>query len=137
MSNVNWLACLVAFLAVFASGFAWFNGKTFFPVWWRLMGRGDTQPGDGANMGVLFGSQAVAIAVQVLVLELALDRIGGDAGLGAASGAGWGALLGCAAAAAMLGHRLFGGHGFRVWLIEAGNDVLNWTIAGAILAAMR
>ena len=55
----------------------------------------------------------------------------------AASGAGWGALLGCAAAAAMLGHRLFGGHGYRVWLIEAGNDVLNWTIAGAILSAMR
>ena len=137
MSDVNWLACLVAFLTVFASGFTWFNGKTFFPVWWRLMGRGDTQPGDGANMGVLFGSQAAAIAVQVVVLELALDRIGGDAALGAASGAGWGALLGLAAAAAMLGHRLFGGHGYRVWLIEAGNDVLNWTIAGAILSAMR
>jgi len=37
----------------------------------------------------------------------------------------------------MLGHRLFGGHGYRVWLIEAGNDVLNWTIAGSILSAMR
>jgi hypothetical protein len=88
-------------------------------------------------MRVVFGSVTVANIVQVLALELVLDRIGGEAGLGAVSGAGWGALLGVAAAGAMLGHRIFGGHGFRVWLIEAGNDVLNWTIAGAILSAMR
>ena len=51
MSNVNWLGCLVACLAVFASGFAWFNGKTFFPVWWRLMDRGDAAIG-GLIVGV-------------------------------------------------------------------------------------
>ena len=136
MDSINWLACLVAFLAIFASGFAWFNGATFFPVWWRLMGRGDAVPGEGGSMTLLFGSQAAAIVAQVLVLEVVLDRIGGDAGLTAAAGAGWSALLGAGAAAAMLGHRLFAGHGWRVWMIEAGNDVLNWTLIGLILSTI-
>jgi len=136
MDSINWLACLVAFVATFASGFAWFNQKTLFPVWWRLMGKGDAVPGDGASMVALFGGQVAAIVAQVLVLEVVLDQIGGDAGLTAAAGAGWGALLGVGAAFAMLGHRLFAGHGWKAWLVEAGNDALNWTLIGLILSAI-
>ncbi|NCA13992.1 MAG: hypothetical protein EBS89_07635 [Proteobacteria bacterium] len=37
------------------------------------------------------------------------------------------------AAAAPLGHRLFGGHGFGVWALEVGNDVINCVLMGGIL----
>ena len=38
--------------------------------------------------------------------------------------------------AASLGHRLFAGYGVKVWLLEVGNDVLNFTLMGAILVAI-
>ncbi|NBT94097.1 MAG: hypothetical protein EBT47_03610 [Chloroflexi bacterium] len=37
-------------------------------------------------------------------------------------------------ATAPLGHRLFGGHGFGVWALEVGNDILNCVLMGGILA---
>jgi len=42
-AGINWLAVLVASLASFVIGFAWFSPKTFFPVWWKAMGRGTTR----------------------------------------------------------------------------------------------
>jgi len=70
------------------------------------------------------------------VLEVILDALRDDAGyIGAVAGAGWGLLIGLVIATAALGHRLFGGHGFKVWMIEVGNDVLNCVIIGAILGA--
>ncbi|MEY4400999.1 MAG: hypothetical protein RL072_864, partial [Actinomycetota bacterium] len=32
--------------------------------------------------------------------------------------------------------RLFGGFGFRVWLVEVGNDILNWAVIGLLLSAL-
>ena len=36
-------------------------------------------------------------------------------------------------AAGSLSHRLFGQQGFRVWLIEVGSDVLNYTLVGLVI----
>lgn len=138
MGDINVLGVLIASVVAFASGFAWFNGKTFFNVWWRLMGKGDVQPGDGGSMGLLFGSVAIAIVAQAIVLEVVLDSLRDDMGhLGPLAGAGWGLLIGLGLAAAALGHRLFAGHGYRVWLIEVGNDVLNFVLIGAILGTFN
>jgi hypothetical protein len=41
------------------------------------------------------------------------------------------------AAFASLSHRLFGGENIKVWLIETSNDVLNFTVAGAIIAFLN
>ena len=51
-------------------------------------------------------------------------------------GAVTGLLLGVGiAAASSLSHRLFGGQGLRVWIIEVGGDVVSLTVAGLILGA--
>jgi len=34
-------------------------------------------------------------------------------------------------------NKLFAGHGFQVWVIEAGNHLLNLLLFGAILGAWR
>ena len=39
-------------------------------------------------------------------------------------------------AASSLSHRLFGGDGFRVWLIEVGGDVVGLTLAGLVLGLL-
>jgi hypothetical protein len=58
--------------------------------------------------------------------------------IGIADGAGVGFALGVGIAAfASLSHRLFGGENIKVWLIETSNDVLNLTVAGAIIAFLN
>ena len=47
-------AIALASLATFVVNFLWFGPKTFFPIWWRALGRTD-QPGQGASMGLVFG----------------------------------------------------------------------------------
>jgi hypothetical protein len=129
------VAGLVASIAIFFIGFFWFNGKTFFPIWWRLIGK-EGDPGQGKHgMGVLFGSVAVANLVQGMALAWLLPKFASAGVLSLAQGLGYGALFGLAfAAAPSLGHRLFGQQGFRVWLIEVGADVLGLAVAGAIIS---
>lgn len=127
----------LAALATFASGFLWFGPKTFFPIWWRAMGR--TEPLNPAefNMAKVFGGTVVAILVQAFVSDVILTTVrGGQPPLTVGQGVAWGFHLGLIAAAPSLSHRLFAGHGFKVWALEAGNDVINFMLIGAILAAV-
>jgi hypothetical protein len=141
LSKLNYLAILVAALAAFVAGAIWFGPKTFFPVWWKAMGKTeDQQPGDNmVNMGVVFGltalGQLVMSTTVAIVLELTEMAQGS---ISIADGALVGLILGIGlAAASSLSHRLFAGQGLKVWIIEVASDVLNITILGIILAAWR
>ncbi|WEO78491.1 DUF1761 domain-containing protein [Cryobacterium sp. SO2] len=138
LAELNWLAVLVATLAAFVAGAIWFGPKTFFPLWWKLMGHGpDEQP--AGKMAVVFGSTFVAALVEATAVASVIHFVAAtDPGFGTLQGGVTGLLLGIGlAAASSLSHRLFAGHGFRVWLIECGSDVLNLTIMGLILGSWR
>ena len=64
MPDINWLAVVLATVAAFVVGFVWFGPKTFFPVWWRAMGKSPEDMAGGGNMKVLFGSTIIAAFVQ-------------------------------------------------------------------------
>lgn len=136
MPEVNVIGIIAGTVVSFVSGFLWFGPATFFPTWWRLMGKGPTDvPGGGINMGVAFGSVLVGQALQVTVLALILSALNLTAPLD-------GALLGLLIGVGIVGgsglsHRIFAGHGFGVLLLEAGNDIVNLGLAGAILVALR
>ena len=133
---INWLAVGVAVVVVFIAGALWFGPKTFFPVWWRALGKDPDEMGStGMNMGVVFGSTAIAAAVQVIGIALAIGVATLAFGaVGPLGGALIGLTLGVVfTAAGSLSHRLFGQQGFKVWLIEVGSDVLNYTLAGLII----
>lgn len=133
---INWLAVGVAFVVVFIAGALWFGPKMFFPVWWRALGKDpDDMSTSGMNMGMVFGSTAVAAAVQVIGIALAIGVATLAFGaVGPLGGLLIGLTLGVVfTAAGSLSHRLFGQQGFRVWLIEVGSDVLNYTLAGLII----
>jgi len=69
--SINWLAVLLATVVSFISGFIWFGPKTFYPVWWKAMGKSpNSEPGSSQNMGVVFGSITVALFVQSLVFSI-------------------------------------------------------------------
>ena len=85
--------------------------------------------------GVEVGIGRAHLAADPLALVLGLVR---DAGLGEIdplTGLLAGLVVGIAVAAASLPHRLFAGHGIRVWALEIGNDLLNFALMGLILSA--
>ena len=139
LHELNWLAIVVAWIVAFVAGALWFGPKTFFPLWWKLMGRKPEEAAGGSNMAVIFGSTALAALVQAITVASVIHFVAlSDPSFGALSGALTGFLLGVGlAAASSLSHRLFGGHGFRVWLIEVGSDVLNLTLMGLIIGLWR
>jgi hypothetical protein len=133
--DLNWLAILVAFLAFFAVGAIWFGPKTFYPVWVKAMGSDPQKSPNAHGMLVVFGLTAVGALVQVIATALVISAVSDAYGpVGPLGGAHVGLLLGVGiAAASSLSHRLFGGQGLRVWLIEVGGDIVALTIAGVIL----
>jgi hypothetical protein len=136
MPEVNVIGIIAGTAESFVSGFLWFGPATFFPTWWRLMGKGPKDaPGGSVNMGVAFGSVLVGQALQVTVLALILSALNITAPL---DGALVGLLIGVGIVGGSgLSHRIFAGHGFGVLLLEAGNDIVNLGLAGAILVALR
>ena len=133
--SISIVGVLVAFLINFVIGFVWFGPKTFFPIWWKAIGKtGD--PGEGANMGIVFASTAVAGLISATGLALIFDlvsKVGGDVTLltGLATGLTVGIFV---MAAPALSHRLFAGNGFKVWLLEIGSDVLGYVGMGIVLS---
>lgn len=139
LAELNWLAIATAFVAAFIAGAIWFGPKTFFPVWWRAMGKDPNNMEVTGNMGVTFGLTAVAAFVEAIAVASVIYFVAADnPDFGAFDGGVVGFLLGVGlAAASSLSHRLFAGHGLKVWAIEVSSDVVNLTIMGVILGAWR
>jgi hypothetical protein len=138
LAELNWLAIGVAFVVVFIAGAVWFGPKTFFPVWWKAMGRTpEEQPGSD-NMVLIFSSTALAAFIETVTVASVIYFVGlSGTRIDGLTGALIGFLLGVGlAAASSLSHRLFGGHGFKVWIIEVASDVLNLTLAGLVIGLM-
>ena len=138
--SINLPAVLVSWFVAFISGFVWFGPKTFFPIWWKLIGKTSKDvPGGSMSMGITFGSVLVGQLIAIITLAFIMSPL---IELGRVSSAVDGALVGLLlgfgiAGATALGHRMFAGHGAVVWIIESGNDIINLGIAGAILATWR
>ena len=136
LANLNWLAVLVASLVSFVSGAIWFGPKTFFPVWWKAMGKEPSEAaGSGSNIAVVFGATYLGQLFQVtaMAIIIAAARIANPA-FSLADGITLGVVVAVGLiAASSLSHRLFGGQGFKVWLIEVGSDAINIVIASIIL----
>ena len=136
----NFLSLVIAFGFSFVSGALWFGPKTFYPIWMRARGIPSGQLTANQNKPViLFGGTIVGVLIQTITLGLVMNSLrvhGMD--IGVIDGAGIGFALGLGiGACASLSHRLFGGDSIKVWIIETANDVINLTVAGAIIALMN
>lgn len=136
----NFLSLVIAFGFSFVSGAIWFGPKTFYPIWMRARGIPSGQLTANQNKPViLFGGTIFGVLIQTITLGLVMNSLhvhGMD--IGVIDGAGIGLALGLGiGACASLSHRLFGGDSIKVWIIETANDVINLTVAGAIIALMN
>ena len=135
-SSISVLGVVLATLAAFAFNFVYFGPVGFFKVWWRAIGKTDADvPGEGMNMGVVFGTTILSLVVEALAVAALLGgtydspSVCQGIALGLVAGIG-------VAAMASLGHRMFSGQGFTVWALEVGADICVATIMGAVLAAV-
>ena len=127
IESVDWLAVAIGTISAFLVGSIWFSPKTFFPVWWKAMGRDPDEKPGGPNMAIVFGGTFVAIFVQALILAVVLSAL---VGANAWTGLALGALLGVLTAAVTVTHKLFGGMSLWAWLMEAGSDVVGLALMG-------
>lgn len=136
--TVNYLAVAACMVASILVGSLWYSPKTFFPIWWKGIGKGDATPG-GANMALIFGLTFVASYVKALGLAVAILLIGPAVGgitlvngllisLGA-----WALFV----APTYLTNNLFAGWGPKVYLIMVGNHLVDFLAAGVILSLLR
>jgi len=138
LSSVNWLAVLVCVVVSMISGSIWYNPKTFFPAWWKGIGK-TGEPGMQGNMGMTWALTVLSSFVQAVSMAFMVNAMGKlMGGPTAANGAMSGFMLWLGfIAPTYLVNKLFAGHGFKVWAIEVGNHLINFVLFGAILGAWR
>ena len=138
-STVNWLAVLVCVIVSMISGTIWYNPRTFFPIWWKGIGK-TGEPGMQGNMGMTWGLTVLSSFIQAVAMSFMVDAMGSlmTGGVSAATGAMTGFMLWFGfIMPTYLVNKLFAGHGFNVWAIEVGNHLVNFVLFGAILGAWQ
>lgn len=135
---MNWGAIGICVILGIVSGSLWFNPKTFFPMWWRAIGKSDNdQPGSGQQMGIVFGLTFVAMGMQAVGSGLLLGLLF-PAGYAIAQAVVVGILVWAGAIApTALVNTLFAGHQLRAWVITTSNHLLNCCVFAIVFAVMQ
>ena len=124
---MNWLAIIIATVAAMVIGFLWY-GPIFGKSWMALTGRG---MGEGGSPGPLYALTALAAFIEAIALNWFINETGWTTGAG-------GALIGLYAslgfvATAFFSQTLFVGKPARLYAIDAGYQVFQAVVMGAII----
>ena len=130
--SINWLAIVVCVVVSMVSGSIWFNPKTFFPVWWKAIGRSESAPPGMQNMGMVWGLTLLSSLVQAVSLAFVINLMGSMT-LGSGMMTGFMMWLGFVATTGLT-NKLFSGQ-LKAWVLEQGNHLINFLLFGAILGA--
>jgi hypothetical protein len=137
-SSINWLAVIACVIVSMIVGSLWFNPKTFFPAWWKAIGKTDKDdPRMTGNMGVTWGLTILSAIVQAVFMALMVNALGsampGGATLASGALTGFFLWLGFVAPTSLL-NKVFAGQ-LKAWVIEVGNHLVTFVLFGAILGA--
>lgn len=136
-SSINWWAVLACVLASMVIGSFWFNPRTFYPAWWKAIGRSESSPPGMQNMGMLWGLTVLASFVQAVFISLMVNAMGsmttGGATLTSGATAGFLLWLGFVAPSSLT-NKLFANQ-LTAWVIEVGNHLVTFVVMGAIVGA--
>jgi len=129
-SSINWLAVVVCVIVSMVSGSLWFNPKTFYPAWWKAIGRSENDAPGMQNMGMVWGLTILSSFVQATSVALMIKTMGSMT-LGSGAMAGFMLWLGFVATTSLT-NKLFAGQ-LKAWVLEQGNHFVNFLLFGAIL----
>lgn len=127
--DLNWIAVLVAAVSAFALGGLWY-GPLFKRAWCREAG---IDPASGpAHPRRVFAIAFVCSVLAALMFEVFLGP-----NANAASGFGAGFVVGVFFVATSFGiNYTFAGRSARLWTIDAGYHIVQFSLYGLILGAM-
>jgi len=132
LSEINFLAVLVAGIAAFALGFLWYS-VLFGKPWQKELGFTDEYIQQG-NMGLIFGTSFLLMVIMSLGLALLLSGMPADH-VNWRSGLHTGLLVGVFFSATSIGvNYLYQRRSIKLWLIDASYQVLFLGLEGVILA---
>jgi hypothetical protein len=125
---VNWIAIIVATIAAMVIGFIWYSNMGFGKSWQALSGH---IMGQGQAVGPLYALTALAALVECIALSWFISSTGYKTGAG-------GAIIGLYAglgfiATAFFSQVLFAGRPPRLYAIDAGYQVFQAVVLGAII----
>ena len=130
-SDINWLAVVVATASSFALGGLWY-GPLFGKAWMGLSGM-TKEKGAEANMAVTYGGTfALNLLIAIAIALLPGPHSGWQSGLHTGLFA---SLFFVATSLGVI--YLFEQQPIRLWLINAGYQVVNFCIMGSIIGAWR
>lgn len=134
-SAINWLGVLVCVVVSLAVGFIWYSPRTFFNIWWKGIGKSESDVPAQGNMGMTWGLTILSSLVEAIFMSLMVNALGGlMGGVTLASGAATGFLVWVGfVATTNLVNKLFAGYPLVVWAIEAGNHLVTLVLFGVIL----
>jgi hypothetical protein len=136
-SSINWLAVVVCVIVSMIVGSLYFNPKTFFPAWWKAIGKTDKDSPQMSNMGMVWGLTILASFVQAIFMALMVNAMGsmtpGGATLGSGAMAGLILWLGFVVPSSLT-NKIFANQ-LKAWVIEIGNHLITFVLFGAILGA--
>jgi ABC-type spermidine/putrescine transport system permease subunit II len=134
ISQINWLAVLLAFVASMVIGFVWYLPAVLGNRWMAAIGKTEEDlknisGGAGIWVPMMVAAALTAILLAVLISKLDLDN---------ALAGGFFALVLAVVfrAGGHVIHNGFAGRPAAVTLIDSGHDLLAMTVAGAIIGAM-
>jgi len=136
-NEINWLAVVACVVASMIIGGTWFGPKTFFPIWWKAVGKSDNDVSSKMSMGMVWGLIVLASFVQAVFMSLMVHAMGsmtpGGATLGSGAMAGFFLWLGFVAPSSLT-NKLFADR-LKAWVLEAGNHLITFVAMGAIIGA--
>jgi len=129
-TGLDWIGVIAAAFAAFVAGAIWF-GPIFGKVWTADFGFNEDELG-GRNQAKIFGLTFVLNIVMAINLAMFL---GAEPTLGFGVAAGF--ATGFGFAAPLIGvYYLFEGRSLRLFLINGGFAVINFTVMGAVIPAL-
>lgn len=130
MADINIWAVIVAAVLSFVLGGLWYAPGVFGLAWQREVGLSDEQLKQ-SSQAKIFGGSFVLSLLGAWVFAMFL---GPAPGLGFATGAGFAAGLAWVAGSFGISY-LFERRSLKLWLINGGYHVVQYTLFGAILGA--
>ena len=132
MPEINWIAALLCGVATLLIGGLWYSPLLFARAWQREAGLSDETLRSGSvplRFAIVFVLGTIAGAVFALFVGTAMTLAQASAA-GAAAGIAWVAI-------AFGINYLFEHRSLRLWLINGGYHVLQFTAFGAIIGALQ
>ncbi|MCF3137693.1 MULTISPECIES: DUF1761 domain-containing protein [unclassified Paenarthrobacter] len=135
ISQINWLAVLLAFVSSMVIGFVWYMPAVLGGRWMQAIGKTEDDLKNIEGGAGIWVPMMVAAAVTSILLAILISALG----LNTFLAGGFFALV-IALVFRSGGHVIhngFAGRPTAVTLIDSGHDLVAMTVAGAIIGAMQ